>query len=525
MPQRKPRKGKTMRNQRKYVSSAKKVTKQTNSRSSVSGSSFFGSSRRPNKLTVVLCIVLFAGIGTYFLISSFASQNGKLVRFKNNHARGWVWDGLREPTSDDSPCRSKDKDKAKDLLEMVDPKNGNIISCTHGPDPAPEGVDVRKRTEPLRTGEDDATALAKPSGGGGGGPATVPPSQVSCDGDGVSGNRVQVLYARASDMPDGYSKYKASIQGWAAAMNNIFVESGLQTGSPRNVRFVHDASCYVTVDNVVLPPNGDNSTTDTILALQTLGYDRGDRKYMIWMDANIICGEATFRVDSQPGANNMNNYGSMWARIDNGCWNPTTYESPGYAYAAHELMHLMGGVQGDVPHRSYYSHCTDEYDLMCYDDWAQIPENIRWNYPMLNMTYNCPFAQQQLFDCNDDDYYHTGTPPEGSYLATHWNTANNIFLFVGSTPPPSTGDTTVPVVAISSPADGAKIGGKTSIKASATDNVGVTSYEIWIDGILKANAKTYSWTSRDASPGVHTITVKAFDAAGNMGQKTHTVTK
>lgn len=476
----------------------------------------------------IIFTAAFAVVGVAVLVNTLAAPKSvKLERFVNNPSRGWVWDGLREPISDDSPCRSKDKDKSKDLFEMVDPKTGNIISCTHGPDPSPEGVDVRKRTEPLQTGEDDATVLARPSGGGGGGgPATVPASPISCDGDGVSGNRVQVIYARASDMPDGYSKYKASIQGWAAAMNNIFVESGLQTGSPRNVRFVHDASCYVTVENVVLPPNGDNSTTDTILALQTLGYDRGDRKYMIWMDANIICGEATFRVDSQPGPNNMNNWGSMWGRIDNGCWNPTTFESPGYAYAAHELMHLMGGVQGDVPHWSYYSHCTDEYDLMCYDDWTQIPENIRWNYPMLNMTFNCPFAQQQLFDCNDDDYYHTGTPSEGSYLATHWNTANNVFLFTGGTPPPQTGDTISPVVTISSPVDGAMIGNKTSIKASATDNVGVTRYEIWIDGILKANSNTYSWSSAKASPGLHTITVKAFDAAGNPpGQKSVSVTK
>lgn len=467
----------------------------------------------------------FAVIGVIVVVTSFAASNKtvKLERFKNNPEKGWIWDGLREPISDDSPCRSKDKDKAKDLFELVDPKSGKVISCTHGPDPAPEGVDVRKRVEPLQTGENDTTALA-PGGGGstGSGPATVAASPISCNGDGVSGNRVQVIYARASDQPDGYSKYKASIQGWAAAANNIFVESGLQTGSGRNIRFVHDTNCFVTVDNVVLPPNGDNSLTDTVLALQVLGYDRGDRKYMIWMDANIICGAATFRVDSQPGVNNMSNYGSMWGRIDNGCWNPTIYESPGYAYAAHEIMHMMGGVQSDAPHRSYQSHCTDEYDLMCYDDDDGVP----LTYPRLVMTYTCPLAQINLFDCNDDDYYHTGTPPPDSYLATHWNTANNIFLFAGGsgTPPPN-GDTVEPVVAISSPVDGAKIGNKTAIKASATDNVGVIRYEIWIDGVLKANTNTYSWNSRSASPGLHTITVKAFDAAGNWGQKTHLVTR
>ncbi|HUP26017.1 MAG TPA: Ig-like domain-containing protein [Candidatus Limnocylindrales bacterium] len=470
--------------------------------------------------------IAFAVIGIIVLITSFAApQEAKLERFKNNHEKGWIWDGIRETSADDSPCRSKDKDKAKDLLELIDPKTNKVSGCTHGPDPAPEGVDVRKRVEPVRTGEDDVTALA-PGGGSGGastGPATVSASPITCDGDGVSGNRVQVIYARASDMPDGYAKYKASIQAWASSANNIFVESGLQTGSARNIRFVHDANCYVDVKNVVLSSTGDDNMSNTRSELQMLGYDSSDRKYVVWMDANVYCGIADFRADGQPGANNINNYGRMWARIDNGCWNPTIYESPGYAYAAHEMMHLMGGVQGDSPHRSYQSHCTDEYDLMCYNDDVDVP----LTYPRLVMTYTCPSAQLNLFDCNDDDYYHTGTPPVGSYLETHWNTANNIFMFAGSgsSQPPTSGDNLAPAVTISSPLDGAKIGNKTSIKASATDNVGVTRYEIWIDGVRKATTNSYSWNSAKASPGTHTITVKAFDAANNMGQKSITVTK
>jgi len=41
--------------------------------------------------------------------------------------------------------------------------------------------------------------------------------------------------------------------------------------------------------------------------------------------------------------------------------------------------------------------------------------------------YPCAYVGDR-FDCNHDDYYSTN-PHAGSYLARHWNTANNQFLF------------------------------------------------------------------------------------------------
>lgn len=461
-------------------------------------------------------VLVFAAIGVVALVSSMAApSNPKLQKFKNNAEKGWVWDGLREAKSDNSQCKSKDKDKKKDLVEVVNPQTGAFMACTHGPDPAEEGVDVRDRTEPVQTGEDDATAEAR--GGGTTTTGTTTASPITCDGDGVSGNRIQAIYARASDQPDRYSQYLASIKGWAAGVNNVFIESGLQNGSARNLRWVHDANCYVTVANVVLSPTGDDSINTTMSELQSQGYNKADRKYLIWLDANVYCGVGTIRIDDQPGVNNSNNYGSSWARVDNGCWSDP-------AYAAHEVMHNLGGVQSTAPHRSYQSHCTDEEDLMCYDDTP-----YGYNLEPLVMTYPCPFTMQKLFDCNDDDYFHSGTVPADNYLATHWNTANNIFLFAGSgsttTPTPPTGDTIAPTVTISSPADGARIGNTTNISASASDNISVTRYEIWIDGVRKATTSTYSWNSKKASRGTHTITAKAFDAAGNVGQKSINITK
>ena len=55
--------------------------------------------------------------------------------------------------------------------------------CTHGPDPAPAGVDIRKSVEPVP-------------------PDQLKPHAVQCNGDGNSGLRTQVIYARASDVAD-----------------------------------------------------------------------------------------------------------------------------------------------------------------------------------------------------------------------------------------------------------------------------------------------------------------------------------
>ena len=86
-------------------------------------------------------------------------------------------------------------------------------------------------------------------------------------------------------------------------------------------------------------------------------------------------------------------------------------------------------------------------------------------------------------------------------------------------------DTTPPTVAITSPANGSIVNPKSQkITVSATDDVGVTQVSIYIDGILQSTLTTapynYTWNTRRVSSGSHTITAKAWDAAGNVGLAT-----
>jgi thermitase len=96
-----------------------------------------------------------------------------------------------------------------------------------------------------------------------------------------------------------------------------------------------------------------------------------------------------------------------------------------------------------------------------------------------------------------------------------------------ATPPPA-GDKTPPQVTLQQPGQGQTVRGSVSMNASASDNVRVVKVSFYIDGVLyRSDTKapyTASWQSRKSSNGPHTITARAFDAAGNASEDTHTVT-
>jgi len=66
------------------------------------------------------------------------------------------------------------------------------------------------------------------------------------------------------------------------------------------------------------------------------------------------------------------------------------------------------------------------------------------------------------------------------------------------------------------------------IDATASDNVGVTKVDFRVDGTLLVSdaSSPYSttWDASTASAGSHTISVTAYDAAGNNTVATRSVT-
>jgi thermitase len=128
-------------------------------------------------------------------------------------------------------------------------------------------------------------------------------------------------------------------------------------------------------------------------------------------------------------------------------------------------------------------------------------------------------------------FWDTTKASNGSHTltATAYDAAGNASSSAVTVTVSNVSDTVAPAVTITAPANGSTIGSRVSISGSATDNVAVTSMEVYVDGVLKGSSNSgsisISWNSRKAAKGTHTITIKAYDGAGNVGQSSITVTK
>src|SRR5712691_5811315 len=85
-------------------------------------------------------------------------------------------------------------------------------------------------------------------------------------------------------------------------------------------------------------------------------------------------------------------------------------------------------------------------------------------------------------------------------------------------------DTTPPTTSITAPTGGATVSGTTTVTASASDNVGVTKVEFYLDSALQstdtASPYQWSWNTTTSANGSHNLNSKAYDAAGNIGTST-----
>jgi hypothetical protein len=101
-----------------------------------------------------------------------------------------------------------------------------------------------------------------------------------------------------------------------------------------------------------------------------------------------------------------------------------------------------------------------------------------------------------------------------------YDAAGNVTVSAGRA---VTVDNAAPTVAITSPANGATLSSlslSTTIQASASDNVGVTQV-VFYDGASVMGTDTtapysVSWNLLSATKGTHTLTARAYDAAGNV---------
>jgi hypothetical protein len=424
-------------------------------------------------------IVLVAAIATLSSASYLLATTAQAE--DNPESRGLVYAGLRRDSN--GPCGRLYQLDARGLPPM----------CTHGPDPAPDGVDVHVARDTVELNGSTA------------GDETVP-----CIGDGVGGSRVQAVYAVASDRTDRYASIAPLIAGWAGRMDAAVNQSAAETGGERHIRFVTNADCSLSIANVVLSPTGDDSIGNTISELRNQGYGANGRKYLIWADATVYCGIAQVTSDDWHDSANAANTSTGYARVDSGCWGRTDHLSE-----LHELFHNLGAVQPSAPHSSGGYHCTDESDVMCYQDAAGV-----------TMTYPCSSSHEWLLDCGHDDYFNTA-PTAGSYLEDHWNTADSAFLEVGSTSGGGTGTPTLALARTASPtaysATGQTISYGYTVTNSGTATLGPAQFTVTDSRIGAGSPFACGAASTTLDPGA-TVTCSAATTVTQSDLDTGTIT-
>lgn len=439
----------------------------------------------------------------------------------NQPERGMVYTGLQ---------RAPKGDRCFGGFKLADG------TCTHGPDAPPPGVDfnappkahaARAQVPSLPSVEQAKTPTDADIAGATGhtfvltatadSGALPMANGVVCEGDGVSGKRIQVLYLRDGERPSRYAEFLPTLRKDVAKVDGFFSDSAHDTGGERHVRFVTTPECEVDIPEIALPGGGMNDFSTMKDGLAALGYNRSDRLYLIFGDANVYCGISEEPRDFDKGPNNSPNTGPRYSRSDTGCWSDHV--------AAHELTHSLGAVNPKAPNGSPNGHCNEVEDLMCYEDSGQ------------ELVTRCPDpAFHNKLDCGHDDYFNT-SPEPGSFLDTNWNVADSEFLIKdhvaqpGPEPapsdqppsdgepnePPATGDGAAPQELVVSDVTATSVGlswpaGPEGSQFTLTVNgerYGLEQYtSAHISGLQPATSYTLEMTVNDGTPWTKPVTMQ-----------------
>ena len=189
-----------------------------------------------------------------------------------------------------------------------------------------------------------------------------------------------------------------------------------------------------------------------------------------------------------------------------------------------------------------------------------ISPSIQWGFPGQSLTYtvtvtnndSTPACSESVFNITptfpSSDWSQSPDPisliiaPETSQSTSVTITPNStvptgLYSFtltaVNSTDPQYFGtgkayynlylpDTTPPATSITAPLPNAYIKGTVTIKASASDDTGVTKVEFYVDGVLLSTDTTANYTASWntgalANGSAHQLETKAYDSSGNIG--------
>jgi hypothetical protein len=251
-------------------------------------------------------------------------------------------------------------------------------------------------------------------------------------GDADPAPSISVVYAVPSDRPNRF-RQTAGILQLAATEIGRFVAR--ESGGRKTIRFETGTSCgpeYLRIEFVRLGQPRVAYLDSNGAPLMPIVRDEveralpapaGPRNRLVYVDGLVDkpAGYAEVLDADEPGPANPHNDGGLFAFVWGARQAPSRRDVPSYAYLMlHEVTHNLGGVQRSAPHTSGAWHCTDEFDVMCYDDGGTPNRQSMACRPRSDMLVGA-------YDCNQDDYFNP-SPAPGSYLATHWNVYDSDFL-------------------------------------------------------------------------------------------------
>jgi hypothetical protein len=131
------------------------------------------------------------------------------------------------------------------------------------------------------------------------GPASS--AAVPCIGDGTSGNRVQVVSGRSPTIPDRYASLLPAFRQWAAQVDQaVWLSAGETGGRPPPAPGHRQRLPAPSRPGAGDPGRGGQLRPDAHRAAG-LGYNRSDRKYLVWVDAAVgICGLGESMTTNDP---------------------------------------------------------------------------------------------------------------------------------------------------------------------------------------------------------------------------------
>lgn len=185
--------------------------------------------------------------------------------------------------------------------------------------------------------------------------------------------------------------------------------------------------------------------------------------------------------------------------------------SQGHQVFVHEFGHSLGGL-------------IDEYNL--YSGGVldnKIHVNCYGGNPPASGWANLVAVADYALGCNYPNWYRSFPNSIMINLSYPYFNAvsqafiNSIMNYYSS--PFSDGSS--PTSVITYPAGGSTVSGAITISSALSDNNGIARAELWKDGVLFRSSYrspySFSWSTTYAINGIHTLEVRAYDVAGNVG--------